>query len=552
MIAPTNTIHIATVPWDSSYSEVMYFKDETARDSYLTSVTSYTDTNCTFIRKEEAVNVAVRYNDVLRSNYVWFYNSDFLGSQGNKFVGCFIDKIEYVSPERTKLYLKEDVWTTWVFLIDEWSDCYVKRQHVAKSDDVKGKIWLTDDLEVTPYVQNHSELCTILNEKYIVLALTTNVPSSPLASYTPDSFGNVPCGLALYWFNFDLLGLQKLGSLLIEVNSNDRQVSGLFTYPKSIIDNLVTTTETIGNVSQLNRVRENNVGQRYESAYNPIAFEGEAANDLDTYQPLNNIMLLYPYVYIEIQSNNGEKSKYRYEEICAGENRLYQFNLLYPLVMGVSPIIYPNYIKSAVSGTMANAFNTIGYGITGSPMSNGSITSDSFAEWFSTNSNKMGANLITTLSGSLTSGAKSALTGDIAGLGGSAVSVVNTVLNTVGTISDALNENDSYRNFGVANNYECANLNSFVLKKYSLRNSDAKRIDRFYSRYGYKINDITTLNITARNIFNYIETDGIHISGNLPDYARLQIAQAFDRGITIWHTTNNFGEYNDTIFANNN
>lgn len=552
MIAPTNTIHIATVPWDSSYSEVMYFENETARDSYLTSVTSYTDTNCTFIRKEEAVNVAVRYNDVLRSNYVWFYNSDFLGSQGQKFVGCFIDRIEYVSPERTKLYLKEDVWTTWVFLIDEWSDCYVKRQHVAKSEDIKGKIWLTDDLEVTPYIQTYSELSSILNEKYIVLALTTNIPSSPLANYIPDSFGNVPCGLALYWFTFDLLGLQKLGALLIEVGFNDRQVSGLFTYPKSIIDNLITTTETIGTVSQLNRVRENNIGQRYESAYNPIVFEGEAESELDGYEPLNNIMLLYPYVYMEIQANNGEKAKYRYEEVCSGNNRIYQFNLLYPLVMGVSPIIYPNYIKGASSGTMANSFNTIGYGITGSPMSNGSITSDSFSEWFSTNSNKMGANLITGLTGNLFNGTKGAITGNISELSSAGVSTITSIINTMGTINDALNQNDSYKNFGVANNYECANLNGFILKKYSLRNNDAKRLDRFYSRYGYKINDVASLNINSRSIFNYIETDGIHISGNLPDYARLKIAQAFNRGITIWHTTSNFGEYNDTVFSNNN
>lgn len=559
MIAPTNTIHIATVPWDSSYSEVMYFENETARDSYLTSVTSYTDTNCTFIRKEEAVNVAVRYNDVLRSNYVWFYNSDFLGSQGQKFVGCFIDRIEYVSPERTKLYLKEDVWTTWVFLIDDWSDCYVKRQHISKSDDIIGNYRLCDNFDCSPMVVSSESTIDILNDKKIVLmCLMPQVEiSGTVLEREYATFCNVPTPSFFLVFDVTSDGLTLFSQVMDYLSKNDGVPLAAYPFPTAIIEkmgqgeisiawNSITLTVTylfevvMGNIPIINYGFRSVYGTDLDSITRP--------DNLDGYTPRNNIMYCDPYIYLEVVAGNGNKRSYRFEDLETPAD----FVLYYPILPGSAPFVYPTMYNGTVGTTSETMQRSVSkYSVCGNPTPNGALSQDAFNEWMSQNGGKMTASLLNSVSNATLSASSSVLSQNIMGVAGAVMQPAISYVNYLGTLRDAKNLNDSYFGLNSPNSFEPALCNNFCFTTYTLRERDARRIDNFYSRYGYLIEDVTSLNISSRTIFNYIETRGIHISGNLPDYARLQIAQAFDRGITIWHTTNNFGEYNDTIFANN-
>ena len=56
-----------------------------------------------------------------------------------------------------------------------------------------------------------------------------------------------------------------------------------------------------------------------------------------------------------------------------------------------------------------------------------------------------------------------------------------------------------------------------------------------FRKYGYLINQFTTLNIRSRKYYNYVMTNGAVIGGSLPEDARSIIASAFDAGITIYH-----------------
>lgn len=548
MIAPTNTIHIATVPWDSGYSEVMYFENETARDSYLTSVTSYTDTNCTFIRKEEAVNVAVRYNDVLRSNYVWFYNSDFLGSEGQKFVGCFIDRIEYVSPERTKLYLKEDVWTTWCFLIDDWSDCYVKRQHVEKSSDVLDGYRLIDNLPATDLKIDNSYKINVLDNRYAVLYCT--VPQE-LQTTSVSIIGNIPMDLEVWFFDISLTGLSQLKGAIDYLSTNSGNALYISTFPKNIIDKMSKGTHNIEPPGRepydVNYCYQNytyDINESYSiTAYNQPPHPAT----IDGYTPKNNIMFNYPYIYYEVSNSNGDTKIFKIENTPTPLT----FKIYWPPLPGIGPLLYVTSYNGANADTPDLAYATFKYSLYGGQPSNGLITIDTFNEWWSTNSNKTYLSLFSSIGNNT---ADTVFTNPNGKIGNSAplLNMASSIASTYASLKDAENMNDRYRGYSTPNMLESLKLNTFIVNTVTLRQSDALRIDNFYSRYGYLIENITTPLVNSRSIFNYIETQGIHISGNLPDYARLQIAQAFDRGITIWHTTSNFGEYNDSIFSNNN
>lgn len=544
MIAPTNTIHIATVPWDSSYSEVMYFENETARDSYLTSVTSYTDTNCTFIRKEEAVNVAVRYNDVLRSNYVWFYNSDFLGSQGQKFVGCFIDRIEYVSPERTKLYLKEDVWTTWVFLIDEWSDCYVKRQHVAKSDDIIGKYRLVDNDEYV-YVIGTSEDFYELNNLCFVLCETY-----PNTQAQIRILWNEIVGERYLYYEYSSDGFAALVDEVERVTgdaTSTQRIIGIMTVPKPFLPGY-NNGDLIYQDSLTSEIQDNFIISTEK--YTPPSQIGQ-------YTPLNNIMLQYPYMFLNMRSANGSNVKLHYEDLCppGTDTRMYSFKLLFPVKYGASITSIPAYYKGYDYLTKQSIHGLLPYSVTTAPTSTGTWNENGFDLWWSQNSVLWAGgstfNALESMQG-LVNTARPIKGGGVGVSGSNLASAAISMTQPFLTLLQALNIDDRFSGSINTTALNWAFLNNIFRDEIEIREQDARRIDGVYSRYGYPIEAITTPGVSNRSIFNYIQTQGIHISGNLPDYARKQIAQAFDNGITIWHTTQNFGEYNQSIFSSNN
>lgn len=64
--------------------------------------------------------------------------------------------------------------------------------------------------------------------------------------------------------------------------------------------------------------------------------------------------------------------------------------------------------------------------------------------------------------------------------------------------------------------------------------------------FGYKINRLKVPNITGRTYWNYIEiSDSDEIgTGSVPEKYWSQINSVCQRGVTIWHSHDNIGNYN--------
>ena len=86
----------------------------------------------------------------------------------------------------------------------------------------------------------------------------------------------------------------------------------------------------------------------------------------------------------------------------------------------------------------------------------------------------------------------------------------------------------------------------------------AQQIDQFFDRWGYAVERIESVNITSRPSWNYVKTQGAApkstnmAAGTSAPFSRGRgtpadalsiIRQAFDSGVTFWHTTGNFGDY---------
>lgn len=89
-------------------------------------------------------------------------------------------------------------------------------------------------------------------------------------------------------------------------------------------------------------------------------------------------------------------------------------------------------------------------------------------------------------------------------------------------------------------------INGFTISRVRVTNSVAKRIDDYFSVYGYKIMDWQVPKLKVRSKWTFIKTAGCAIKpNNIPSQFEDAINQIFDNGITFWNDTSNFMNYGD-------
>ena len=79
----------------------------------------------------------------------------------------------------------------------------------------------------------------------------------------------------------------------------------------------------------------------------------------------------------------------------------------------------------------------------------------------------------------------------------------------------------------------------------SIKREYAIVIDRYFSRFGYKVNEVKTPNLNSRTQFNFIKVGGTDelVHGNIPASDLEKINQIFRKGVTIFHNYSNIGDY---------
>ena len=77
----------------------------------------------------------------------------------------------------------------------------------------------------------------------------------------------------------------------------------------------------------------------------------------------------------------------------------------------------------------------------------------------------------------------------------------------------------------------------------SIRAQYARRIDKYFTMFGYAQNKVAVPNIHARQYFTYVKTVGSCVSGYIPQDDRELIDTIFDRGIRFWTDYTKFEDY---------
>ena len=135
-------------------------------------------------------------------------------------------------------------------------------------------------------------------------------------------------------------------------------------------------------------------------------------------------------------------------------------------------------------------------------------------------------------------------------MGGSILNAVGNVMGETGSIIEARNnleyqfKDSKYRPNIVATKPTC-NLAvatreaNFYFYHCHVRADEAKRIDDFFSCYGYAVNKVKEPELNSRAYWNFVMTKDCVISGDMPASSKDAIGRIFDSGITFWNGESN-------------
>lgn len=482
------------------------------------------------------INISARYEDCIYANYMAFINPRY----GNKWFFGWVTGVKLLNPNTTEITFQVDVFSTW-FERFNVGKAFIEREHV--SDDTVGKHTIPEGLETGEFIINDlTELgSTELNSKYIAMAYSGN----PQTSFPSYGSGKEYSGLYT-GFNYMIFASSQDAEKMIQGFSDNgalEKIYCLFTIPYGLIRSSVhwynapnaTGSDIVevgdGNYPYFALVPEDPTG-----SHNEISILSNTNFNINTtingYTPKNNKLFTGEFNYIYVSNNTGVDIKLNYEDFVSNQPI---FKIIGAISIGCNIKLIPQNYKKYSSST-GNSLYT--YGISGSKYPTLGWVGDTYTNWLTQNAINISTGFIS--SGLSTIG--SAMTGNASG----AVSGMLGIANNLSQIyQHSLVSETGQGNINSGDLTYSSKKMNYTLYKMSVKEEMAKVIDQYLSRFGYKVNEVKTPNLNSRTKFNFIKVGGLDelISGNIPAVDLEEINSIFRKGVTIFHSYNDLGNY---------
>lgn len=493
------------------------------------------------------INVSAKYADCIYANYMAFINPNY----GNKWFFAWITDVNLLNPDTTEITFVVDVFSTWYdrFVLGQ---AFIEREHV--DDDTFGKHTIPEGLETGDFIINSLEELgnTALNTRYIAMVYTGN-PQQLFPSYSAKEYTGLYTG-----YNYMILASGLDADKMIQGFSDDgalEMIYGFFTIPSGLIRSSVhwyngpnaTGDDVIevgnGNYPMFALVPEDPVG-----SHNEITLLANTNFNINTtingYTPKNNKLFTGEYNYIYATNNSGADIKYNYEDFI---NNQPIFKIIGAISIGCSIKLVPmNYKKFDTTSQNTPVNGTYIYGINGGKYPTLGWTGDAYTNWLTQNAVNIAVGTVGNI-GQILGGVAMLGTGVTAVAGGSSIfSGFTGILNQLGEIRkhQLISETGSGNINAGDLAYSTKKMN-FSMYRMSIKEETARIIDNYFSRFGYKVNEVKTPNLNSRTKFNFIKVGGMDelVSGNIPANALEEINSIFRKGVTIFHNYNDIGNY---------
>lgn len=544
---------------DNRYLHTIYFANESAQNTWFTGKVYKTYQQQSYTRyTRNQVKLQDDATSLLGCTYMRFKNDRSI----DKWFYAFINNVEYINENTVLVTYEIDVMQTWFIQAGSLNPCMVLREHV--NSDTFGTNLEAEPVGSTEYDCDEIELSegsvhTGFFNDYSLVMQTTGDPSDTLFSdhayfnngvFDGTRYIILPCNNESEAATKADVLLELLGGDW-DKNVQSADIIDMYTVPTRF-----SSTDANDNRAQILITHPQNFG---------------------SYTPKNKKLFAYPYAYLHGTTMGGDDATYRWEyfdgDITSGGNA--QFDVYGTPTGGGQVICYPrayngvnnNYdAKIVIDNFPKNAYNFDAYQAW---IASGGKTKLENAEKIMhargvTGLIASGVNFATTVLGGVnqvSNPPKSISKGGIVAQTANTASAVNSIVQAAKDYSDtALDyieaqnkviyqwKDAQYQpNISKGATSVAVDVGQHILDFYfysvHVRADEAKRIDDFFSTFGYAVNRVKQPNITGRRYWNFIQTQGATINGNIPASSKDAIGRIFDGGITFWHNGDQVGNY---------
>lgn len=521
-ITPNSNIKLLKCPIKIDDANQLLFNNLEEQTAYFNNLESIELTNATYQRRDSVIRYPAHIDSIQEFNYCMYQNSNYT----NKWFYAFISRMEYVSDTMTFIYIRTDVFQTWMFNI-QYMESFVEREHV--SNDAIGVNTIPENLETGDFISTNAQPNFSDNlSTCFCLAVTE------LIDQTTYTYASQIMPVGLYY-----IGIRNLNDVQTYVRKYDNAgkasaINSVFVIPDSFFSNWITKDGFTGLLSY-------SVNFSYSSDITV-----PRPNSIGTgYVPKNNKMYVYPYSFLQVSNHSGEIINYKWED----------FDLFTPALIGsikfrLRGTLTPSGSFKAFPLNYKNILNNNDDTINLGKFPIGAYNSDTYTNWLTQNAVNNGLQVASGIL-QVASSPLQALTGNPVGASTSAGSGLLAIAGTIGNIythsllPDNVSGNTNSGDVNFAND-----LITLEFKRMSIKNEYARVIDDFWSMFGYKVNRVKVPNIRGRRNWNYVKTIDADILGSIPQYDLDEIKGLFNNGLTIWHNPSTFMDYsqnNDII-----
>lgn len=516
-VVPNTTIWIIkNCPCEPDYKNTLYFGSKAAQLAtfanwikYKLDAHSYQRYGAGRIQVEKSVE------DLYDCNYLLFQNTNFKDSSGNaKWFYAFITDVEYVNNNTSTITYEIDVLQTW--LKDyELQEVMVLREHPLT--DAPGENITPEPFGNLPMVyENAMDITTPdgrrLKDLAIVGWFASNTNCRPAMG--------LPTMLTWCQYPYTKSGLEQFNTALEDLD------------PKNLIALHVAPVVLMPDT---NRPVE---PYDFDAQSKPVSFSFDVPRPLSgpftqkvngvatSYTPKNKKLYTAPYMSAYLSTNDGNGKTFRFE--FSDLNTVLSFRVIGDFTPNPSVTLVPLSYKG-VTENYAEAISFSGYPQCGTD-------SDAYKAWLAQRGGVLGVQAL--------GGIAMAIAGLVTQQPILAISGATTALGAGAQVAGAAEmPNSGSAGGGSAAGLAAARKLTFTAMLQHVTVEAAKRIDDYFNRYGYAINQVKKPNIGTRPYYNYVQTENCAISGSIPASAERRICEIFDRGVTWWVSVGAFGDY---------
>lgn len=547
MPQPISSLTLYNCRLERTGHKTIDFASASARDAYFAGNSTvaniaYTafNGNATYIREHDVINVGISADalDSAGVNYCRFINPQ----AGNFFRYAFIDQIEYIAPETSRLHIRIDAFVSNIGNIN-MGQCFVEREHVA--DDTRGLHTLPETINSENMVCNSVlyDLCPDLagftkagfNANYYAAIFMTEPTFTVPGNYDSYIGGNANCSYIIAPESID-----DLGALIDFLTDNNLSNAIIGIIP--LIRGFVTATEVdlpAEVASEVGFSKVYTITDNTNSKYGVTLYS--SFESLDGYTPHNKKLYTYPYNYIKVMSASGAETNLEYEKLPGtNDNFIVSYSASLSPTLSIAPEYYNGVTKPVDKIVSYSQFSPIAY------------TVDTYSAWYAQNKNVVDMTLYTKAGAIVRSGFGALSAQNTQQAIGAAGNVLDSTVNAMqwlAGVMDMQRRPDEIKGTLTGNALIYQSRAGVKVLDMCIKGEYAEIIDRYFDCYGYNVSITKTPQISSRPHYNYCKTVGSNVYGAMPEDHKEQIDRLFNDGITVWHISNG-GSYG-TYDANN-